>query len=102
MGALRIIRSVLQSVALPLVILAITILLAAGFSAPALAQTTTGTITGTVTDAQGAAITGASIAVQNTDTGTATTFKTSDSGVYTAPLLQPGRYDVTATQSGFA
>src|SRR5687768_12946818 len=68
---------------------------------PVLGQST-GTITGTVTDAQGAAIVGTSVVVRNVETAIERTFATSETGSYTAPLLQPGTYDITATQSGFA
>ncbi len=67
------------------------------------AQVATGTITGTVTDAKGAAMSGVSVNVHNSDTGVAVpAVTTNDSGSYTAPFLQPGTYEVTATQSGFA
>lgn len=68
----------------------------------AFAQTTTGTITGTVTDAQGAAVVNVSVVVHNDDTGLEVTTKTNDTGLYTVPLLQPGSYEVTASQTGFA
>jgi hypothetical protein len=73
-----------------------------GFASVAFGQTTTGTITGTVTDAQGAAITGATVVVHNNETGLENTTKTNDAGLYAAPLLQPGTYDVTASETGFA
>jgi len=73
-----------------------------GFVGAAFGQTTTGTITGTATDAQGAAIAGANVVLHNTDTGIDTNTKTNDSGIYTGSLLQPGNYDVTASQTGFA
>jgi hypothetical protein len=72
------------------------------FANLAFGQTTTGTVTGTVTDAQGAAITGATVVVHNDETGLENTIKTNDAGLYNAPLLQPGTYDVTASQMGFA
>ena len=60
-------------------------LLLTSFVGTAFGQTTTGTITGTVTDQQGAAIVGANVVVRNTDTGAANTVRTNDSGSYTAP-----------------
>ena len=73
-------------------------LLAAGTLA---AQDTRGTISGTVADAQGAMIAGASVTVANTGTGTHTNLKTNTSGYYEAPLLLPGTYSVTSETTGF-
>jgi len=73
-----------------------------GLAGAAFGQTSTGTITGTVTDQQGAAIVGANVVVRSADTGVANTVRTNDSGIYQAPLLRPGTYDVTASQAGFA
>ena len=68
----------------------------------ALGQVATGTVTGTITDAKGAAMAGATVIVHNEGTGADTPEKSNDSGVYVAPLLQPGTYDITASQMGFA
>jgi Carboxypeptidase regulatory-like domain/TonB dependent receptor-like, beta-barrel len=65
------------------------------------AQTATGTITGTVTDPEGLAMTGATVVVHNLDTGSASTYPTNEAGLYVAPYLQPGNYEVTASKSGF-
>jgi len=73
-----------------------------GFAGVAFSQVSTGTITGTITDAKGAAMAGVSATVHNVDTGLDNPVKTNDSGVYTVPLLQPGNYEVTANQTGFA
>ncbi len=62
---------------------------------PALAQTSgTATITGTVTDATGAAIAGAPVVVTNTDTGVSRPLETNGAGSYIAPFLVPGHYEV--------
>jgi len=65
------------------------------------AQTATGTITGTVTDSSGAVVSGAKVAVVNTGTTTRFEIVTNESGNYTAPLLQPGAYEVNVTAPGF-
>ena len=59
------------------------------------AQDTRGNISGTVTDSQGAVISGAAVVVANTGTGTSTRLTTNASGYYEAPLLLPGTYSVT-------
>lgn len=65
------------------------------------AQDTRGSISGTVTDSQGAVVAGASVVVANTGTGTATRLTSNSSGYYEAPLLLPGTYSVTVESSGF-
>jgi Carboxypeptidase regulatory-like domain/TonB dependent receptor len=60
-----------------------------------LAQTTNGSIQGTVTDPSGAAVTGANVTSRNMDTGLTTSTVTTDSGLYSLQNLPPGRYVVT-------
>lgn len=66
----------------------------------AAAQVTTGTIVGTVTDADGI-LPGATVTVRDTNRGTATTYVTDDTGSYTAPFLIPGTYAVEVELGGF-
>jgi hypothetical protein len=73
--------------------------LAALFAAGAWAQTAS--VTGRVTDPSGAVIPGARIEVTSADTGIETVVETSAEGYYNAPSLQPGVYDVSASQDGF-
>jgi hypothetical protein len=65
------------------------------------AQGTTGQISGTVTDPNGAVVQGASVTVSNQETGLSRTITTSDDGIYSFQLLPPGRYKVEVTASGF-
>jgi len=65
------------------------------------AQTFRGTILGTVTDASGAVVSGASVKVHNVNTGQDRTTQTSADGSYTVSELQIGSYDVSVSQSGF-
>ena len=65
------------------------------------AQTTTGTISGTVKDATGAVLPNAQIQVLNQDTGVSRTLQSDASGHYSAILLPLGNYQVTATVQGF-
>ena len=64
-------------------------------------QDTSGTISGTVTDPQGASIAGAAVQVTNTGTGATAKLVTNASGYYEAPLLLPGGYSVSVESSGF-
>ncbi len=73
--------------------------LAAG---PAWAQEITGTIVGTVQDAQNRVAPNATITLTNTDKGIVVrTVKTNDLGEYVAALLPIGHYSVTAELAGF-
>ena len=74
------------------------------FAASVVAQTqiTTGTIQGTVLDANGAAVSGANVEVKNIDTNFARTTTSDDEGRFVTLQLPPGRYTVTVSKSGFA
>ena len=61
----------------------------------------TGSISGTVTDATGAVIPGASVTAHNTGTGIDTTAKTSAQGFYSFPALPVGKYEVSIKATGF-
>ncbi len=65
------------------------------------AQTFRGTILGTVTDASGAVISGASVKVHNVNTGQDRATQTSADGSYAVSELQIGTYTVTVSQNGF-
>jgi hypothetical protein len=62
--------------------------------APLFAQKITGTITGVVTDPQGAAVSGAEVTAKNEGTGATRAATTNASGVYVVPDLSPGNYEV--------
>src|SRR5882762_7281828 len=84
--------------------LTICVLVALLFAASVVGQTqiTTGAIQGTVLDANGAALPGASIEVKNVDTNFARTTTSDDDGRFIALQLPPGRYTVTVSKTGFA
>jgi Carboxypeptidase regulatory-like domain/TonB dependent receptor-like, beta-barrel len=65
------------------------------------AQSDRGTITGTVTDATGGVVAGASITATNSNTGVSSKTISGANGNYTIPLLRVGTYTVTAEQPGF-
>src|SRR5208282_5384276 len=70
-------------------------------AAALVAQTFRGTILGTVTDASGAVVSGATVKVHNANTGLDRTTQTSADGSYAVSELQIGTYIVTVSQSGF-
>src|SRR5262245_31864427 len=78
-----------------------TLLLIALFAAPAPAQDSPGTITGTVRDTSGGVIPGATVTITNTAMGTTINVVTNEQGLFQAPFLLPGSYRVTAELSGF-
>lgn len=69
--------------------------------ASAMAQTTTGSVYGTVTDSSGAVIPGATVTVTNLETNEVVVGKTNGIGDYIFPVLNPGRYKVTVSMAGF-
>ena len=68
---------------------------------PASAQTSTGTIAGTVKVSAGGHIAGAPITITNQEGGTRRVVRTSGSGAYEAADLPAGRYTVSADVQGF-
>ena len=65
-------------------------------------QAINGRIQGDVTDSAGAAVTGAQIEAQATETGTSRDSLTDKSGHFEFPSLPPGHYTVKITKTGFA
>src|SRR5947207_2509599 len=84
--------------------LGIGLLVILAMALPALSQTqiTTGTIQGTVADANGAIVPGASIEIKNLDTNLTRTLTTDEGGRFVALALPPGPYSVTVSKPGFA
>jgi hypothetical protein len=66
------------------------------------AQDATGKIAGTITDASGAVVSGATVVVTNLDTKTTKETKTNNQGFYQVLQLPIGHYEVSADASGFA
>jgi hypothetical protein len=65
------------------------------------AQEYLATLSGTVTDPTGAAVTNANVKVTNTDTNVVTNGTTNGDGAYSVPFLVPGNYSVEVTIQGF-
>jgi hypothetical protein len=69
---------------------------------PVQAQTnTTGAVTGAVTDASGAGVSGAAIELKSSATNVILQATANGEGHYTFPSVQPGQYTLTATAPGF-
>ena len=78
------------------------VLLGLLLSSISFAQTSTGVISGTVTDQAGATIPGATVTVTNERTSAERQAATNGDGSFTFPGLDPSLYTLTATQQGFA
>ena len=65
------------------------------YAVAAMAQTTTGSIYGTITDSSGAVIPGATVAVTNVETNEVVSTKSNGIGDYIFPVLNPGSFKVT-------
>src|SRR5271157_2984849 len=61
----------------------------------------TGALSGRVTDQSGAVVAGASVVVQNLDTGVKQSAETNHTGLYRFPVLMPGSYSIRASFKGF-
>jgi hypothetical protein len=68
---------------------------------PVMAQSSRGTLTGTVTDAKGAFIAGAAVNLRETNTGSGYSTKSTAEGLFTFNELPPGSYTLSVTVQGF-
>src|SRR3977135_997701 len=65
-------------------------------------QATTGVIRGTVTDPSGTPVAGATVVLHESQTGFQRQVATNERGVFIAPLMPLGTYDVAARAVGFS
>ncbi len=86
-----------NSVRLLIVILVIVISATFGYAQ----VTSTGSLSGTVTDPQGAVVPGASVVVKNVASGQEFTTETNSEGAFNVPSLKEGEYTATITKQGF-
>ena len=70
--------------------------------APASAQVTGATLSGTVTDRSGGVVPKAGISIKNVATGVTRAVTTDPAGFYSAPNLLPGNYEITTAAPGFS
>ena len=84
---------------LAMVFLCIAMLLASCTAARA--QSATGQFNGHVTDQNGAVVPGATVTLQDVGTSLNRNTQTNGEGLYQFPLVQPGVYKISVTQTGF-
>ena len=89
-------RSVFASV-----LLVCLVVLLSSSTPAALAQDVKGSVRGTVTDEQGAAVAGAEVTVSDPSTGFSRTTNTGSDGVYNFPDLPLGTFKIRVTHAGF-
>lgn len=68
----------------------------------ALAQSAGGTISGSIQDTSGSLIPSAMAAIVNSETGVKRSVVANENGLYRAPNLQPGTYEITVSAPGFS
>jgi len=68
---------------------------------PAMANNTTGYITGSSVNQNGGTLSSVTIKIVNTDTGLTRSVVSDSEGSFRFPLLPPGMYDITAMKDGF-
>src|ERR1700727_4048282 len=66
------------------------------------AQVVGGSISGSITDAAGAVVSGASVTIHDLETGSERQIVSNSSGLYSAPSVPIGRYRVTVNKDSFA
>lgn len=71
-------------------------------TAPAIAQSTTGTISGVVKDNQGGVIPGATVTIRNVDTNISRNTVTAEEGQYRFANVPVGNYELNVELSGFS
>ena len=82
-------------------ILVLVLVFAAGVATPANAQGAAGSLSGSVTGKSGAALPGVSISLKDATTGASRNVTVDKNGIYNAPDLAAGTYELTAKAPGF-
>src|SRR5258707_841562 len=91
-------KSFLQRIFCPVM----AVILATVVSQPLFAQNrNAGEIRGTLLDQSGAAMPGATVTLTNIQTGITSTLSVGNDGLYDAPSVEPGTYNVTFFKEGF-
>src|SRR5687768_5029446 len=86
---------------LPISVICFLILTLSSISAVAQTQITSGTIQGTVVDANGAYVPGATVEIKEVQTNFTRNATTDEDGRFVALLLPSGKYTITIAKSGF-
>lgn len=79
----------------------VSVLLVLALALSSYAQTETATLSGRVTDPQGAVVPRAQVQATNIDTNVKAATETNDAGIYVVSNLRPGRYRIIVRKDGF-
>ncbi|MGC1254800.1 MAG: TonB-dependent receptor, partial [Candidatus Acidiferrales bacterium] len=77
------------------------LILMGALAAPSLLRAQTATVTGTISDASGGVVSGATVTAKNLATGIERTTQSTDTGLYSLPSLPPSVYEITVAKQGF-
>src|SRR5580658_5222113 len=91
-------RGIFSSASIVLIILLFILSISLCYGAHA---QSTALLNGTVSDASGAAVPSAKVALRNVATSEEWDTQTNSAGLYVFPSLPPGNYQITVTQTGF-
>ena len=90
-----------SKLAIKLMAMVVLLLQITTFSSAARGQVTGATLSGLVTDEQGSPVPDANVKIKNLGTGVIREVETNSDGLYSAPNLIPGSYDITVSAKGF-
>ena len=93
--------SATRPVAYRLMLVTAVVALTCWLALPVMGQATTGTLTGLVTDPQGAIVSGATITLTNSETRVETRTTSNDQGEFVFPQVAPGRYSLSVEATNF-
>ncbi|MGO9404257.1 MAG: TonB-dependent receptor domain-containing protein [Terriglobales bacterium] len=68
---------------------------------PSFGQSELATVSGTITDPTGAAVTGAQVKLTNVNTGITAATPSNETGLYVFPVVRPGQYRMVVEKQGF-
>src|SRR5438309_11924722 len=96
-------RSVMSRVSHSVNVVSLSLIVAAlVWTVPLLAQYNTASLAGTVIDATGSSVPGATVTVRDKGTGLSTTMPTRFDGTFLFPSLPVGEYQLKVEKDGFA
>ena len=75
--------------------------LALSLCIPSFGQSENATVSGTITDPTGAAVTGAQVKLTNVNTGITAATPSNETGLYVFPVVRPGQYRMVVEKQGF-
>ncbi|HKG21330.1 MAG TPA: carboxypeptidase-like regulatory domain-containing protein, partial [Blastocatellia bacterium] len=90
----------MRRTSIPILLLSLLLVLGS-FASDVKAQAVYGSISGTVTDPNGAVVSGATVTITSVERGTSDVVTTNESGLYVKERLLPGKYEVKVEAQGF-